>query len=225
MSSDSDARTAHPRTHLARRRGRHRGQCRRSTSRRASSSPSSGPTAPARPRCSTCLRPAPADRRPRHAGRRATSPRLAPHRRARLGLGRTFQSSSVFGSLTRAPRTSRLAVQARGGGSMRLWRRRGRPIGGGRGGRGARPGRPGRPASALAGTLAHGEKRKLEIALLLAGRAAGDAAGRADGRGQRRGRAGAGRADPRPDPRRAGTACSWWSTTWTWCSTWPTGSP
>ena len=46
---------------------------------------------------------------------------LAPHHRARLGLGRTFQSSAVFGSLTVAENV-RFAVQARDGGSMRLWR-------------------------------------------------------------------------------------------------------
>src|SRR5262245_52582935 len=46
---------------------------------------------------------------------------LSPHRRARLGLGRTFQSSAVFASLPVAENV-RLAVQARRGGSMRLWR-------------------------------------------------------------------------------------------------------
>ncbi|MGW1483474.1 ATP-binding cassette domain-containing protein, partial [Micromonospora parva] len=47
---------------------------------------------------------------------------LAPHRRARLGLGRTFQASSVFGSLS-VRENVRLAVQAHRGGSMALWRR------------------------------------------------------------------------------------------------------
>lgn len=47
---------------------------------------------------------------------------LPPHRRARLGLGRTFQASSVFGSLT-VRENVRLAVQAHRGGSMKLWRR------------------------------------------------------------------------------------------------------
>ena len=95
---------------------------------------------------------------------------LAPHRRAGLGLGRTFQSSAVFGSLTVQANVA-LAVQARRGGSMRLWPRRSadRAINReaaevlDRVGLGPR-------AEALAGTLAHGEKRKLEIALLLAGR-------------------------------------------------------
>ncbi len=99
-------------------------------------------------------------------GRDVTS--LSPHRRARLGLGRTFQTSAVFGSLTVAENV-RLAVQARRGGSMRLWRsaRLERDV--------ARESTDvleqvklaGRD-TALAGTLAHGEKRKLEIALLLA---------------------------------------------------------
>jgi branched-chain amino acid transport system ATP-binding protein len=95
---------------------------------------------------------------------------LAPHRRARLGLGRTFQSSAVFATLSAAENV-RLAVQAHRGGSMRLFRsaRSERLVAEeadeildrvGLGGRGA----------ATAGTLAHGEKRKLEIALLLAGR-------------------------------------------------------
>jgi branched-chain amino acid transport system ATP-binding protein len=93
---------------------------------------------------------------------------LAPHRRARLGLGRTFQSSSVFGSMTVLANVA-LAVQAKAGGSARAWRR---------------PAdravtqtaetvldRVGLAGSrdALAGALAHGQKRKLEIALLLAG--------------------------------------------------------
>ncbi|WP_155388577.1 ABC transporter ATP-binding protein [Catellatospora paridis] len=94
---------------------------------------------------------------------------LAPHRRAQRGLGRTFQSSSVFGGLS-VRENVRLAVQAHRGGSMALWRRAAayREVAAradeclatvGLGARG----------EALAGTLAHGEKRKLEIALLLAG--------------------------------------------------------
>jgi branched-chain amino acid transport system ATP-binding protein len=95
--------------------------------------------------------------------------RLSPHQRARRGLGRTFQSSSVFGSLSVAVNV-RLAVQAKRGGSMRPfpWPGRDRAIA-------SRADdvleRVGLAASKdrLAGTLAHGEKRKLEIALLLAG--------------------------------------------------------
>jgi branched-chain amino acid transport system ATP-binding protein len=96
---------------------------------------------------------------------------FAPHRRARLGLGRTFQSSAVFGSLTVAENVC-LAIQAQRGGSMRLWQ-------GGRARRSvldeavgllAQVGLADR-ARVAAGTLAHGEKRKLEIALVLAAKA------------------------------------------------------
>ncbi|WP_411267355.1 ABC transporter ATP-binding protein [Actinoplanes sp. KI2] len=92
---------------------------------------------------------------------------LAPHKRARLGLGRTFQTSAVFASLSVRENVA-LAVQAAGGGSMRPWRRRtDRRV--------ATAARDvldrvslGPRADARAGDLAHGEKRKLEIALLLA---------------------------------------------------------
>ncbi len=96
--------------------------------------------------------------------------KLTPHQRARLGLGRTFQTSAVFGTLSVAENVA-LAVQARRGGSMRLWQSRGttRAV--------AAEAADilqvvnlGDRATALAGTLSHGEKRKLEIALVLAGR-------------------------------------------------------
>ncbi|ATO16306.1 ABC transporter ATP-binding protein [Micromonospora sp. WMMA1998] len=94
---------------------------------------------------------------------------LAPYQRARLGLGRTFQASSVFGSLT-VRENVRLAVQAHRGGSMKLWRRAAadREVAAAADAALDRVGLHHRGA-ALAGTLAHGEKRKLEIALLLAG--------------------------------------------------------
>jgi branched-chain amino acid transport system ATP-binding protein len=94
---------------------------------------------------------------------------LPPYRRARLGLGRTFQSSSVFGSLS-VRENVRLAVQAHRGGSMQLWRRAAayREVIAAADEALERVGLSHR-ADALAGTLAHGEKRKLEIALLLAG--------------------------------------------------------
>ena len=50
-------------------------------------------------------------------------------------------------------------------------------------------GRARREAAAHAGALAHGDKRKLELAMMLARDPRVDAAGRADGRSQRRGRA------------------------------------
>ncbi|MEU0962526.1 ABC transporter ATP-binding protein [Micromonospora aurantiaca] len=94
---------------------------------------------------------------------------LPPHRRARLGLGRTFQASSVFGSLS-VRENVRLAVQAHRGGSMKLWRRAAadREVAAAADAALDRVGLHHR-GMALAGTLAHGEKRKLEIALLLAG--------------------------------------------------------
>ncbi|HEX6969549.1 MAG TPA: ABC transporter ATP-binding protein [Micromonosporaceae bacterium] len=94
---------------------------------------------------------------------------LPPHRRARRGLGRTFQASSVFGSLSVRDNV-RLAVQAHRGGSMRLWRQASayRDVIETADATLERVGL-GHRADAPAGTLAHGEKRKLEIALLLAG--------------------------------------------------------
>ena len=95
---------------------------------------------------------------------------LSPHRRARLGLGRTFQSSAVFASLT-VDENVRLAVQARRGGSMRLFRSRAveRTVAAASHEVLARV-RLSDRLSTVAGALSHGEKRKLEIALLLAAR-------------------------------------------------------
>ena len=93
----------------------------------------------------------------------------APYRRAAAGLGRTFQVSSVFPRLS-VLENARLAAQAAAGGSLRIWRR---ALGArkvverarwalNRVGLGAREQWP-------AGALAHGDKRKLELAMLLAG--------------------------------------------------------
>ena len=101
------------------------------------------------------------------AGQDVTS--FAPWRRTRLGLGRTFQVSNVFPVLS-VRENVRLAAEARLGGTMRLWRRA-------LGVREAleradwavsRVGLEGR-ASAPAGSLAHGDKRRLELAMVLAG--------------------------------------------------------
>jgi branched-chain amino acid transport system ATP-binding protein len=94
--------------------------------------------------------------------------RLSPHRRARLGLGRTFQSSAVFGSLT-VDENVRLAVQARRGGSMRLFRSSSteRAVAG-EAAVVLEKARLSHRLSTVASSLSHGEKRKLEIALLLA---------------------------------------------------------
>ncbi|MEU9362737.1 ABC transporter ATP-binding protein [Streptomyces sp. NPDC048301] len=91
---------------------------------------------------------------------------LPVHTRARRGIGRTFQTSSLWPGMSVAEHV-RLAAQAVHGGSHRLWRRAGtyaREVGGvlERTGLGHR-------AGATAGELSHGEKRKLELAVLLVG--------------------------------------------------------
>ncbi len=100
------------------------------------------------------------------SGRDITS--LSPHARAQAGLGRTFQLSSVFPRLS-ALENARLAAEVSLGGTMRLWRRAERVREAverahwslERVGLGAQKLVP---AAALAG----GDKRKLEVAMLLA---------------------------------------------------------
>jgi branched-chain amino acid transport system ATP-binding protein len=93
-----------------------------------------------------------------------------PFRRTRAGIGRTFQVSNVF-PLLDAHENVRLAAEAALGGTMRIWRRATQVREAverakwaldrvGLGARGATP----------AGLLSHGDKRKLELAMLLAGR-------------------------------------------------------
>ncbi|MDF2749923.1 MAG: transporter ATP-binding protein [Gaiellaceae bacterium] len=91
----------------------------------------------------------------------------APFRRTRAGLGRTFQVSSVFPLLT-VLENVRLAADSASGGTMRVWRRAA-GVGVDRA-RGALQ-RVGLEARAAwpAGLLSHGDKRKLELAMLLAG--------------------------------------------------------
>ena len=92
-----------------------------------------------------------------------------PFRRTREGIGRTFQVSNVFPLLS-AFENARLAAEASLGGTMRIWRRAGRVRAAveramwalGRVGLGGR-------ARVPAGLLSHGDKRKLELAMLLAG--------------------------------------------------------
>ncbi|MGE5690164.1 MAG: ABC transporter ATP-binding protein [Pseudomonadota bacterium] len=92
-----------------------------------------------------------------------------PHRRAHAGLGRTFQISSVFPRLS-VLENVRLAAEARLGGTMRVWRRAGGVREAVERARSAlgRVGLEAREASD-AGSLSHGDKRKLELAMLLAG--------------------------------------------------------
>ncbi|MFJ4121479.1 ABC transporter ATP-binding protein [[Kitasatospora] papulosa] len=91
---------------------------------------------------------------------------LPVHTRAQLGIGRTFQTSSLWPRMTVAEHV-RLAAQARHGGSHRLWRRASRYASEVAGvlehtGLAHR-------AAATAAELSHGEKRKLELAVLLVG--------------------------------------------------------
>ncbi len=101
------------------------------------------------------------------AGRDIT--RDPPFRRARAGLGRTFQTSSIFPALS-VLENARLAAQAHQGGSMRLWRRAATlraPLERAHRALGV-VGLSAREASA-ARSLSHGDKRKLELAILLCG--------------------------------------------------------
>jgi branched-chain amino acid transport system ATP-binding protein len=94
--------------------------------------------------------------------------RMAPPARARLGLGRTFQTSSLFPALP-VVENVRLALQARGRGSLSVVRRAARTDAAADRAREhlASVGLAHR-GDVAAGSLAHGEQRKLEIALLLA---------------------------------------------------------
>ena len=92
-----------------------------------------------------------------------------PHRRTQAGLGRSFQVSSVFPLLS-VGENVRLAAEARLGGTLSLVRRavRFQPALERAGAALAKVGLLDRIASP-AGMLSHGDKRKLEIAMLLAG--------------------------------------------------------
>ena len=93
-----------------------------------------------------------------------------PYLRARAGLGRTFQVSNVFPLLS-AHENVRLSAEAAIGGTMRIWRRATAVRGAMQRAAWAigRVGLAGREWS-TAGLLSHGDKRKLELAMLLAGR-------------------------------------------------------
>jgi len=89
-------------------------------------------------------------------------------RRTREGLGRTFQVSSVFPLLT-VQENVRLAAESALGGTLRIWRRA-TSMKSALERANAALERVGltRYALASAGSLAHGDKRRLEIAMLLA---------------------------------------------------------
>jgi len=96
---------------------------------------------------------------------------LGPGDRARLGLGRTFQTSLLFGALSVAE-NARLSAQAHLGGSMRWWHR---PAAHDRASQAAAEALDavglGPLASRPAGALSHGDQRKLELAILVASQA------------------------------------------------------
>ena len=99
------------------------------------------------------------------AGRDVT--RLPTHARARLGMARSFQITSIFHDMSVLDNTL-LAVQAHAGHSYRFWQKARRN---------ARLTAPAMAALGLAGKadlsarkLSHGEHRQLEIAMALAGK-------------------------------------------------------
>ena len=96
--------------------------------------------------------------------------RLGPARRAALGIARSFQITSVFRDVAALDNVA-LAVQAHQGHSFRFWRpaRRDRRL--------REPAREALAEIGLAGraetpaaALSHGERRALELAMVLAGR-------------------------------------------------------
>jgi branched-chain amino acid transport system ATP-binding protein len=102
----------------------------------------------------------------RFAGREVTA--LPLHRRARLGLARSFQITSVIPGFS-VLENAALAVQARSGSSFRFFRRAAAEARLNEQAMAAldQVGLAGR-AAAPAGALSHGEKRQLELAIALA---------------------------------------------------------
>src|SRR5262249_23990415 len=101
------------------------------------------------------------------AGREVTG--LPPHRRGRYGLGRTFQTTSVFAGMTVAENVELAAEAAITGprAALAVWTRSGRQAKG-PASRALERARLAGRSGAVAGSLPHGEKRKLELAILLA---------------------------------------------------------
>jgi branched-chain amino acid transport system ATP-binding protein len=97
--------------------------------------------------------------------------RQAPFRRTRAGIGRTFQVSNVF-PLLPVIENVRLAAEAAIGGTLRIWRRAsGVREAVERAGWALERVGLGNRRDVAAGLLAHGDKRKLELAMVLAGNA------------------------------------------------------
>ena len=102
------------------------------------------------------------------AGRDITS--LADHRRVHLGLARSFQITSLFPAFS-AETNLALALQGRGPHHFSFWRRASRDAGQRQAAQ-AQLERVGLDARAAlpAAALSHGEQRRLELAMALAGR-------------------------------------------------------
>ena len=98
---------------------------------------------------------------------------LPAHRRVRHGLGRTFQTSSVLPGLSVAENAELAAQAAISGpyGSLKPWHRIG-PQARLAAAEALERTRLAADAARTAGSLSHGGKRKLELAILLAGRSA-----------------------------------------------------
>ncbi len=96
--------------------------------------------------------------------------RMAQHERVREGLARSYQITSIFGKFSVLDNLA-LAVQARSGSSMSFWRalKAETALFDEAHALAARVGLAGREA-VLAGNLAHGEQRQLEVGLALATR-------------------------------------------------------
>ncbi len=94
--------------------------------------------------------------------------RAPSYTRAQLGLGRTFQTSSIFANL-RVIENVQIAAQSHLGGSAEVWHRAARDTAAIDRARAAlREVRLEDRAELPAGSLSHGEKRKLDLAILIA---------------------------------------------------------
>jgi len=91
------------------------------------------------------------------------------HRMAHMGLGRSFQVTNIFPTLS-VLENVRLAAQAQGKDSFKLWRPAGGfPVYSERALQALQEVGLVEKAGAIAGILPHGDKRKLELAIILAG--------------------------------------------------------
>jgi branched-chain amino acid transport system ATP-binding protein len=147
--------------------------------------------------------------------------RWAQPRRARAGLGRSYQRTTIFNEFS-VLENCRLAAQAQAPRPWTFWER---AAGDARASAAATQALAAAGLAPLAartaGTLSHGAKRQLEIAMCLAtAPRACSSTSRSPAWAARRA-AGCWACSPRSSP---GTRSSWSSTTWTRCSVSPTAS-